>query len=671
MPLLVMPTYEHTLLDQTYRAAVRRQIEYGEQRGVPWGISESGYNTFDAALNYQYRAFGVPGLGLARGLADELVDRAVCFRARAHGRPAGGVRNLQRLAARALQGDYGFYEAVDYTPARVPRGQSSAVVRSFMAHHQGMTLLSLAYRAARSPDAEALRALPEFQATLLLLQERVPEAAAPYLHHAAIAGSRGAPSVPQMPVRVLPTPDTATPEVQLLSNGRYHVMVTNAGGGYSRWKDLAVTRWREDPTRDNWGSFCYVRDVASGVFWSTAHQPTLARADALRGDVLGRRASSSAAATSTTTRDWRSSFRPRTTSSCAACTSPTARGSRVDRRHELRRSRARARGRGRPASGVQQSFRADGNLDASDTRSCARAGRARSMSACRGCFTAWRCTGTRAARVVRNRPLALHRPRATLASPARDARRGAFRHRRLGARSDRRDPLSASRSRPTNRRRSTWSPARRDARGVSRARQQISKTAGSRTGSSIWHGRTARSRCARSTPRSPMRSFTAASRARSCTRTRRCAPMRARSSRNRRGQSGLWGYAISGDLPIVLLQIGDLANIDLVRQLVQAHAYWRLKGLAVDLVIWNEDRAGYRQLLQDRIMGLIAAGVEAHVIDRPGRHLRPARRPHLGGGPPAAPGGRARHHLRPARARLPSRSSSTGAAMRACRAPRR
>ena len=87
---------------------------------------------------------------------------------------------------------------------------------------------------------------------------------------------------------------------------------------------------------------------------------------------------------------------------------------------------------------------------------------------------------------------------------------------------------------------------------------------------------------------------------------------------NRRGQSGLWGYAISGDLPIVLLQIGDAANIELVRQLVQAHAYWRLKGLAVDLVIWNEDHAGYRQVLQDQIMGLIAAGIEAQVIDRPG-----------------------------------------------------
>jgi cellobiose phosphorylase len=88
--------------------------------------------------------------------------------------------------------------------------------------------------------------------------------------------------------------------------------------------------------------------------------------------------------------------------------------------------------------------------------------------------------------------------------------------------------------------------------------------------------------------------------------------------RNRRGQSGLWGYSISGDLPIVLVRIGDPVNIDLVRQLVQAHAYWRLKGLAVDLVIWNEDHAGYRQLLHEQIMGLIAAGIEAYVTDRPG-----------------------------------------------------
>src|SRR5581483_5613783 len=86
---------------------------------------------------------------------------------------------------------------------------------------------------------------------------------------------RTASSAPEVPVRILETPDTPVPEVQLLSNGRYHVMVTNTGGGYSRWKELAVTRWREDSTCDDRGTFCYIRDVASGEFWSTAHQPAL------------------------------------------------------------------------------------------------------------------------------------------------------------------------------------------------------------------------------------------------------------------------------------------------------------------------------------------------------------------------------------------------------------
>ncbi len=145
MPLLVMPTYENTLLDQTCRAAVGRQIEYGKSRGVPWGISESGYNTIDAHLNYQYRAFGVPGLGFKRGLAEDLVIAPYASALALMVAPEEACLNLQRLAAGGFEGRYGFYEAIDYTPSRVPRGQSSAVVRSFMAHHQGMSLLSLAY----------------------------------------------------------------------------------------------------------------------------------------------------------------------------------------------------------------------------------------------------------------------------------------------------------------------------------------------------------------------------------------------------------------------------------------------------------------------------------------------------------------------------------------------
>jgi cyclic beta-1,2-glucan synthetase len=87
--------------------------------------------------------------------------------------------------------------------------------------------------------------------------------------------------------------------------------------------------------------------------------------------------------------------------------------------------------------------------------------------------------------------------------------------------------------------------------------------------------------------------------------------------KNHRGQSALWSYAISGDLPIVLCQIGNIEQIELIRQMVQAHVYWRLKGLAVDLVIWNEDRAVYRQVLQEQIVGLVASTIEPHNAERP------------------------------------------------------
>ena len=158
-----------------------------------------------------------------------------------------------------------------------PAANRSAVVRSFMTHHQGMSFLSLAYLLLDRPMQKRFESDPLFQATMLLLQERIPKATTFYVHADEITGSQPTSSVSETPVRVFNSPDTPIPEVQLLSNGRYHVMLTNAGGGYSRWKDIAVTRWREDSTCDNWGTFCYLRDVASGEFWSTAYQPTLKR----------------------------------------------------------------------------------------------------------------------------------------------------------------------------------------------------------------------------------------------------------------------------------------------------------------------------------------------------------------------------------------------------------
>src|SRR3972149_5030807 len=264
MPLMVMPTYEHTLLDQTYKAVVTRQIEYGKKRGVPWGISESGYNMIDVHLNYQYRAFGVPGLGLKRGLAEDLVIAPYASALALMIEPEEACLNLQRLSAEGFEGKYGFYEAIASPPSRLPRGQSNAVVRSFMAHHQGMSFLSLAYLLLDRPMQKRFESDPLVQATTLLLQERIPKATAFYSHAAEPSDVRTTPSGLETPVRVFRSPNTPIPQVQLLSNGRYHVMITNAGGGYSRWKDIAVTRWREDSTCDNWGTFCYIRDVASG-----------------------------------------------------------------------------------------------------------------------------------------------------------------------------------------------------------------------------------------------------------------------------------------------------------------------------------------------------------------------------------------------------------------------
>ena len=181
MPLVVMPGYDETLLDQTCKAVVRRQIEYGKNRGVPWGISESGYNLLDVRLAYQYRAFGVPGLGLKRGLADDLVIAPYASALALLVSPEEACANLQRLAAEGFAGELGFYEAIDYTPSRLPRGQSHALVRSYMAHHQGMTLLSVAHVLLDGRMQARFASDPACQATALLLQERIPRATALYL----------------------------------------------------------------------------------------------------------------------------------------------------------------------------------------------------------------------------------------------------------------------------------------------------------------------------------------------------------------------------------------------------------------------------------------------------------------------------------------------------------
>ena len=218
----------------------------------------------------------MPGLGLKRGLSEDLVIAPYATALALMVMPEEACANLERLADEGFMGKFGFYEAIDYTSVRLPRGQSKAVVRSFMAHHEGMSFLSLAYILLDRPMQKRFESNPLFQATLLLLQERIPRATTFFSHTSGVTNVRPSANNQEMPLRVFNTPDTPFPEVNLLSNGgRYRVIITNAGGGYSHWKDIAVTRWREDSTCDNWGAFCYIRDAENGNFWSTTYQPTL------------------------------------------------------------------------------------------------------------------------------------------------------------------------------------------------------------------------------------------------------------------------------------------------------------------------------------------------------------------------------------------------------------
>ena len=273
MPSLVMRAPEGSLLEQTNRLVVARQQAYGRNLGIPWGISESSYNVRDLEMTYQYSNFGVPGLGLKRGLGENRVIAPYATGLAAMIDPAAAVANYARLDAIGARGRYGFYEAMDFTPSRLPAGQGVAIVRSFMAHHQGMTITAIANTVQDGTLRRRFHDDPLVQSVDLLLQERVPRdvnAAPPRAKEVLTA----APEVTLVPsVRRFDTPEAGPPTAHLLSNGRYGVMLTPTGAGYSQWGDIAITRWRADATCDALGTFIFARDAASGAVWSAGVQP--------------------------------------------------------------------------------------------------------------------------------------------------------------------------------------------------------------------------------------------------------------------------------------------------------------------------------------------------------------------------------------------------------------
>ncbi len=286
MPLLLMRGFRGTLLDRSCRASVWRQIEYGRQHGIPWGISESAYSLTDRDGTYQYKAFGVPGLGLKRGLSDELVVSPYSTALASLLNAPAATANLELLRRVGLDGRFGFYEAVDYRPRTkvdpeapdAPAKASPVIVRAYFAHHQGMSLVALANTVRDGVFVERFHADPRIRATELLLQERVPREAILSEPRPAKAAAAAAP-VPVLASRRFKSAHTVSPHAHALSNGRYTTMLTHAGGGWSAWHDLAVTRRREDRTSDFGAHFIYFRDPWSGKVWSPTYLPTCVEPD--------------------------------------------------------------------------------------------------------------------------------------------------------------------------------------------------------------------------------------------------------------------------------------------------------------------------------------------------------------------------------------------------------
>ncbi len=617
MPLLVMPVYENTLLNNTYKAIVQKQIEYGRKRNVPWGISESGYSLTDGQLNYQYKAFGVPGTGFKRGLGEDLVISPYSTMMALMVEPALAYDNLEILKEAGFEGKYGFYEAIDYTTARLQRKQSFTVIKSFMAHHQGMGFLSLAYLLLNKPMQQRFAADLGVKSALLLLQERIPRISSfysPALHAADSALIYGN----DIPMRVIKNPNTLTPEVQLLSNGRYHVMVTNSGSGYSRWKNLAVTRWREDGTCDNSGSFCYIREVNNDTCWSVGYQPTLQSSNNYEAVFSQGRAEFR-----------RSDFSLDTHTEIVVSPEDDIELRRIHIANRSRKKRiieitsyAEVVLAPQMAEEMHPAFSnlfVDTAIDKKrNAIICTRRPRTANEQV-PWMFQLMKVTDAEILKVsyetnrekFTGRGYSIQNPKAMQSDAVLQGQSGAVL-----------DPVVVMRYRIVI---EPLASANIDViMGISDTENHcnflIDKYQDHQLTNRVlelaWtHSQVVLRQLNATEPDAQLYARIAGSVIFANDSLRADASVIVKNHRN---QSGLWGYSISGDLPIVLLQIEDPANIQLVKQMIQAHNYWRMKGLIVDLVIWNEDNGGYRQVLQNDILSLVTSGRSADVKDQPG-----------------------------------------------------
>ncbi|MDO8391294.1 MAG: glucoamylase family protein [Actinomycetota bacterium] len=606
MPALVMRSPAHSLLGQTNRLVVARQINYAAEIGVPWGISESGFHARDLANTYQYSGFGVPGLGLKRGLSEDVVIAPYATALAALIEPKAAVKNLVRLGAAGAAGRYGFREALDYTERRLPEGESVAVVNSYMAHHQGMALVAIGNVLNDRVMVERFHADPIVQAAELLLQERMPRdvlVARPRAEEVkSAADTRDL--VPPV-LRRFTSPHDAIPRTHVLSNGRYAVMVTTAGSGYSRWGDVAVTRWREDVTQDNWGNYLFLRDMDTGAVWSAGHQPTGVEADSYevtyaedRAEYSRRDGSISTGLTVVVSAEHDAEIRRvsltnlgtrerrlELTSYAEIALAPQA----ADMSHPAFQNlfvqtefvpeigalvaTRRPRSGGEPpiwAAHVVALEDQPGGVVQYETDRARFLGRGRSVRSPVSVIDGHPLSNTVGSVLD---PIFSLRCRVTLAPGA--TAHAIFSTVVAGSREEVLDLADKYRESATFERAAVlaWTQAQVQMHhlGIQSDEAHLFQRLANRV---LYSDPSLR-------------------------------PPESLLVRNDRGAPSLWAHGISGDLPIVLVRIDEADDLDIVRQLLRAHEYWRLKLLDVDLVILNEHGATYAQNLHDSLETLV------------------------------------------------------------------
>ncbi len=617
MPLLIMRSYPNTLLDESCRLVVRRQMDYAAARGVPWGISESAYNLVDRHGHYQYKAFGIPGLGLKRGLGDEVVVAPYATALAVTIDPRASTANLRRLARAGLAGEYGFFDAIDYThrdsEAALPaehgghdEAADGVVVPSYLAHHQGMTLVALTNALLSDRMVDRFHAEPRVQATELLLQERVPRQTATLEPRPRDEMRVAAPAV-SVPVRRYRSAHTPFPHTQFLSNGHYVTSVTNAGGGASLWRGLPVTRWRRDATRDADGQFIYLRDVRSGAVWSATYQPS-------------RRAPDEYAVTFAADR---ATFRRRdddisTQLDIAVSTEDDVEVRRITLRNHGLRIReldvtsyaeivltAAAGDLAHPAFGklfVETEYLAD-----SAALLCHRRPRDPADGG------AWVFHGLSLAGRPQG-PLEWETDRARFLGRGRSpADPVALDGRALsGTTGVVLDPIVSLRQRirlaPGGTVRLCFATGMATDRETveALARKYHAPSAAGRTFAlALTHAVSGLRHLAISADEAVLFERLA-SRVLGTDGSLRAGADALAS--NELGQAGLWPHAISGDLPILLVRVASDEDVPLARQALQAQEYWRLKGLSADVVIVNEHPVGYLDEMQAQLTAVLEDG---------------------------------------------------------------